>query len=65
VGIFVFLKFGRRITVMMKLFHAKFQINISNSVEMARSQRFDFFNFLAKLVLKNPNNFVNNEDICE
>jgi hypothetical protein len=50
---------------MMKHFHAKFQINISNSVEMARSQRFDFFIFLAKVVLNNPNNFVNNEDICE
>jgi hypothetical protein len=38
-GIFIFLKFGRHITFIMKLFHAKFQINISNSVEMAHSTK--------------------------
>jgi hypothetical protein len=35
-GILILIKFGRHITFIMKLCHTKFQIAISNSVEMAR-----------------------------
>jgi hypothetical protein len=37
------LKIGRHITFSMKLSHTKCQIAISNSVEVARFQSFDFF----------------------
>jgi len=47
-GILILIKFGRHITFSMKLLHTKFQIAISNSVEMARFQSFEFFDFFGK-----------------